>query len=234
MKLTTSSDSTTTPTNRYPLRSRVTNTTIDNNCNNSIYPTRNSTRTNTINTNNTHNTTITKKATATNINDNTYTKRRINLQSQTTLTPTKLSPDEITRRNLVVRPIVDSLFTKKISNINHRLNRDDYIKILEEYNPHFPWLTKDTLKQRIKCKYHRYKKKNKQEESNIIEPTTDTTPNTTPTDTPTCKKGGRPIGTTDDMKRHTSLCISAAKLEICDLYKIQMQKRSEMGNIQTK
>jgi hypothetical protein len=62
----------------------------------------------------------------------------------------------------------------------------------------------------------------------------DITPNTTPTDTPTRKKGGRPIGTTDDMKRHTSLCISAAKLEICDLYKIEVQKQSEMGNIRTK
>jgi hypothetical protein len=211
MKPTISSDSTTTPTNRYPLRSRVTNTTVDTNCNNSSryptrnststttntnntrntktntintyitrnntnryplrsksintttdnnrnnssrYPTRNNTRT-TINTNNTRNTTSAKKSSAT----ITCTKRRINLQSQTTLTPTKLSPDEITRRNLVVRPIVDSLFTKKISNINHRLNRDDYIKILEEYNPHFPWLTKDILKQRIKRKYHRYKKR---------------------------------------------------------------------------
>jgi hypothetical protein len=150
----------------------------------------------------------------------TTTTKTTTLSTKQNTTPRKLSPNEIIKRNLIINPLVESLFTKKLNSTNNRLGRDEYTNIIKKYKSYYPWITEDIIKQRIKRKFNNYKKKNQIEQHAST---------TTIVSTPTRNKGGRPIGTTDDLKRHTSLCLSAAKSEICDIYTIELKKRSEMG-----
>jgi hypothetical protein len=90
---------------------------------------------------------------------------------------------------------------------------------VEKYKVHYPWVTTDMLKQRVKraC--------SKLTESHTASLTNPTLPNRTNTNTDREKekanpiKGGRPKGSTVAAKALMQSCIDEAKSEICDLYK---------------
>jgi hypothetical protein len=134
-----------------------------------------------------------------------------------TAKPTKLSPEEIEKRNLLLEPLVDSLFTQKLKNKNSRLSRGEYLKTINQYNKHYKWITVDMLKQRLKRRTQKHKLEREREKSTSIATNA----------TQTINKGGRPLGTTNKHKEHVNACIMSAKAEICDLYENAMKEKNQ-------
>jgi hypothetical protein len=135
-------------------------------------------------------------------------------------TPTKLSPEEIEERNLLIEPLVQSLFLQKLQIKNKRIPRCEYMKIVTKYQKHFKWISIDTLKQRVKRKFKKYKLE--QERKEVTEKA-----NVADVVSPPINKGGRPVGTTAAAKVHTTACMKAAKSEITDLYEQMIKEKNE-------
>jgi hypothetical protein len=135
-------------------------------------------------------------------------------------TPTKLSPEEIEERNLLIEPLVQSLFLQKLQIKNKRIPRCEYMKIVTKYQKHFKWISIDTLKQRVKRKFKKYRLE--QERNELTEKASVVNVVSPPTN-----KGGRPVGSTVAAKVHTTTCIKAAKSEITDLYEQMIKEKHE-------
>jgi hypothetical protein len=137
----------------------------------------------------------------------------------TTTTTEKVTKVEKEKRNLILSPLISCLISQKMSTSQKRLPRNAYTQIVEKYKVHYPWVTTDMLKQRVKraC--------SKLTESHTASLTNPTLPNCTNTNTDREKekanpiKGGRPKGSTVAAKALMQSCIDEAKSDICDLYK---------------
>jgi DNA-binding helix-hairpin-helix protein with protein kinase domain len=181
---------------------------------------------------------------------------RLNLQTATNNNnnvvlpvPSKLSQEEIDERNLILDPLVSNLVTLKMNSNSFRVKRSQYTEIVNRYKSSFPWMTKEMLKQRVKRRFNRVhraditnKKTNQlttkqQRQSLQVHNQLATANNDNSNQTSesiqtfdvnqSVSKGGRPLGSTKAHAVHVKNCINMAKVEICSLYKAQIESSSK-------
>jgi hypothetical protein len=190
---------------------------------------------------------------------------RKSLQTKSLQTKTKL--DSIHAKNcskktrdLLLDPIIQTLIQKKNCSNNKRLPRGAVQKIFASYKAHFPWLTINMIKGRLKRLDSKLKQPNNtlhttpsdspnttiSNNTTVSTPSTSTiiAPSNSPTDIPTelsttntsnyRSTGGRPTGTTNDNMLLSLKCATAAKAEIVHLYTIEYNKSKELGMVKLK
>jgi hypothetical protein len=137
------------------------------------------------------------------------------IATNTSTTINETTKEEKEKRNLILMPLVSCLMSQKTSSKTKRLPRNAYTQIVGKYKVHYPWMTTDMLKQRVKRASSKLAKA-------PISPHTNPTPQN-PTNANSNKakanptKGGRPKGSTIAAKAFMQSCINEAKSEIVDL-----------------
>jgi hypothetical protein len=148
-----------------------------------------------------------------------------------------LSIEEKNRRDLLLHPLVDSLFMTKLNSKKQRLNRNHLTNTVSKYVKVYEWLTIHHLKGRLKRKWANHLKQTKTKNSpppSTISPDPPP-PGATSTQADTAEhtgKGGRPKGSTvSNIKKRTER-ENEAITEILQLYK-GCQKEYEAKGVRT-
>ena len=143
----------------------------------------------------------------------------------------KISKVEEQVRETILAPIITELLQKKLLNVSqkYQLPAKELSKVVEKFKKPCPWLTVNSLKQRVarkwKCVVKNNFKLNDDDVEQIPPPPGTAVCNTTTTiessiNNPTQlkNKGGRPKGSTNQKKRHNKIAEASAINEITVLY----------------
>jgi hypothetical protein len=57
--------------------------------------------------------------------------------------------------DLMLKPLIQLLYNKKTSTTPHKLPHNEIMNMYNSYKPHYPWLTKNMLKGRLKRMYNK-------------------------------------------------------------------------------